>query len=482
MRGHQTHDNGREPLARAGRLAARGLASEGTWEANTTEEASGERSTAVAVPRAATDTGLDMLVLQYLRDIRRFRLLNREEERALWHRIEYEQRRARRALYTSPVALQTLTRVCRQVHDKRLPLTYIVATDTLPLHDPPTWDAHFERAVRQLQALAPHLRYPTKRRRTASESAPRRRPLRQERARLWQQWLAIWEALPLHASMADTLHGALDVASHAQPDDPALHAASCAWRRAQRALAQAQAQMLCANLRLVVSVAKRYRHRGVPFLDLIQEGNIGLMRALDKFEPRRGLKFITYAHWWVHQAISRAIVEQQSTIRLPGYLVDHRSKLQNAETKLEQRYGRSPTGQELGHALGWTPHKVATVQGIKPILVRLHEPLRDDGRRLEETLEDERISPPDTLVANTELRQHVEASLADLPEREARLLRLRFGLATDHPHSLKEIGALFGLSRERIRQLEKKALEKLRHSARGAVLADLAGVAIARQV
>jgi RNA polymerase primary sigma factor len=235
--------------------------------------------------------------------------------------------------------------------------------------------------------------------------------------------------------------------------------------------------MLRANLRLVVYVAKRYRRRGVPFLDLIQEGNIGLMRALDKFESHRGLKFVTYAHWWVRQAISRAVVEQHSTVRLPGYMVDLSTKLHNVGTKLGQLYGRAPNVQELSTELGWAPHEVEALQGVKPTMVRLHEPVGEDGRRLEEAIEDEGVPHPDRLVAGTELRQCVVASLADLPERDARLLRLRFGLETDHPHSLREIGVLFGVSRERIRQLEKIALERLRHSTRGAVLADFAGVA-----
>jgi RNA polymerase primary sigma factor len=226
----------------------------------------------------------------------------------------------------------------------------------------------------------------------------------------------------------------------------------------------------------VVYIAKRYRRRGVPFLDLIQEGNIGLMRALDKFESHRGLKFVTYAHWWVRQAISRAVVEQHSTVRLPGYMVDRSAKLHTVGTKLGQLYGRTPNVQELSTELGWAPHEVEALQGVKPMIMRLHEPVGEDGRRLEEAIEDEAAPHPDRLVANTELRRCVVASLADLPERDARLLRLRFGLDTDRPHSLREIGSLFGVSRERIRQLEKIALERLRHSTQGAALADFADV------
>jgi RNA polymerase primary sigma factor len=466
----------RTPLAYVGVHSARGLPHQGTWEEATVEEEAGERVTAIEEALEESNTEIDNLVLQYFGDIRRFTLLSREEEYALWQRIEHERRRLRRALYTSPIALQTLTRIWHQVQAERIPLPHVVKMDTLSTHDREAQYAHLERSLRELQALAPRLWQLNKRPQTIPRSAPQRRAMRQKRLCMWQKWIAIWEELRLHSSMDDAMHFALDVAYHAQPHNPALHAAYRAWERAQRELEQAKVRMLRANLRLVIYVAKRYRHRGVPFLDLIQEGNIGLMRALDKFEPQRGLKFVTYAHWWVRQAITRATVEQHSSIRLPSYMVDRRSKLRATREKLGQAYGRAPNAQELSTALGWTPHKIEALQGSKPVFVRLHEPVTYDGRRLEEAVEDERIPQPDTCVAHTQLRQRVVASLADLPEREAQLLRLRFGLDTDHPHSLQEIGTLFGLSRERVRQLEKMALEKLRHSASAAVLADFAEV------
>jgi len=466
----------RTPLAYGGVQSTRGLLRNGAWEKVAAEEETGERVTAVEEALEESDTEIEDLVLQYFGDIRRFTLLSREEERALWQRIERERRRLRRALYTSPIGLQTLSRIWRQVQAERIPLHHVVKMEALSTHDRDTRYAHVEQSLRQLQALAPRLWHLNKRPQPTPRSAPERRAMRQKRLCVWQEWIAIWEALQLHSGMYDAMHFALDVAYHAQPHNPALYAASRAWKRAQRELEQTKAQMLRANLRLVIYVAKRYRHRGVPFLDLIQEGNIGLMRALDKFEPQRGLKFVTYAHWWVRQAVTRATVEQHSSIRLPSYMVDRRSKLRATREKLGQVYGRVPNAQELSTALGWTPHKVEALQGIKPVFVRLHEPVTGDGRRLEEAMEDERTPQPDICVAYTQLRQRVVASLADLPEREAQLLRLRFGLDTDHPHSLQEIGTLFGLSRERVRQLEKLTLEKLRLSASAAVLADFAEV------
>lgn len=444
------------------------------WEEEIDTEEGGDEGTTIEPSRKDVSLETDNLVLQYFGDIRRFTLLSQAEEQTLWRRIERERERVRRALYTSPVALQTLTRMWGQVQNDGLPLQHIVETDIHAPTNPNT--QHLEHSILRLQALALCL-WPLKKcPRAAPRSAAKRRAWRQERVRLWQEWIALWEGLQLNTSVHEALQFALDVAYQARPHDPGLHVAHRAWGRAQRELYQAKTQMLRANLRLVVYVAKRYRHRGVPFLDLIQEGNIGLMRALDKFDFHRGLKFVTYAHWWVRQAISRAIVEQHSTVRLPGYMVDRSTKLQNVGAKLGQLFGRTPNVQELSTALGWAPHEVEALQGVKPTIVRLHESVKEDGRRLEESIEDEGVPHPDRLVASTELRQCVVASLADLPERDARLLRLRFGLDTDRPHSLREIGTLFGVSRERIRQLEKIALERLRHSTRGAVLADFAGV------
>ena len=266
---------------------------------------------------------------------------------------------------------------------------------------------------------------------------------------------------------------ALEDAWRAQPEDQAVQAAYRAWTRAQGELDQAKAQMMQANLRLVIHVATRYRDRGVPFLDLIQEGNIGLMRAVDKFEPRRGLRFVTYAHWWIRQAVSRAIGEQYRTIRLPSHVIERKSKLQAAATKLWASQGRAPQAQELSAALGWTSQEVEDLLiAVQPI-TQLQQLVTDDGDVLQDLLEDTQASHPDALVAEEQLRRGVEECLVHLTEREAFIVRLRYGLELHEPHSLQEIGALLSISRERVRQLEKQALSKLRRLQQSAELAEL---------
>jgi hypothetical protein len=253
----------------------------------------------------------DNLVARYFGDVRQFALLNRTQEKELWQGIEDAQTRLRRALYTSPTALATLTRLWHQVELEEIPLDQVFSDlSDLTDEDRVARLASLGETVVTLQELAIQLRKLRTRRRATSRSASKRRALRQQTIDLWQRWIVSWEAQELHVNVYQALGLALEVGLEATPHDPAMKAAHKFWQRSHRQLIQAKTQMLRANLRLVIHVANRYRGRGVPFLDLIQEGNIGLMRALEKFEHRRGLKFVTYAHWWVRQAISRAITEQ----------------------------------------------------------------------------------------------------------------------------------------------------------------------------
>ena len=424
------------------------------------------------------DPEMDSLVAQYFGDVRQFGLLTRVEEAALWQHIELLKKRERRALYTTPVCLSTLQTLWQEVVGGERLLHDVVAETTAIAGDDPAPFAPFEAAILSLQELRLRLQHlKTRKRQRINNAAQTRRAMRQMRRDLWHQWIATCEALRLQPGVHEALRHALDAALLKQPDELALRAARSGWSRASRALEEAKAKMLRANLRLVIYVAKRFRHDDVPFLDLIQEGNIGLMRALEKFEPSRGLKFVTYAHWWVRQAIGRAIVDQSRTIRLPSHVVERKSKLRAVEARLRRVDKRVPNVQDLSAELGWTPQEVEALQDTRQVMVRLHEPLAEDGRLFEETVEDEQNLDPDVVVSQRELQERVAACLKSLPDREADILRLRFGLETDHTHSLKEIGDLYGLSRERIRQLERLALKKLRSSKRGTLLADFVDVA-----
>lgn len=420
-----------------------------------------------------SDEEFDNLVARYFSDVRQFTLLKRPEEQALWETIERGQKRACRALYMAPVALPVLTQLWERVERDPHTLTDVMLQDedTTP-EAVETLILQFGKAILKLHELAIPLQYTRQQLRVPTSSHEQRQALRQEYVDLWRQWLATCEALPLHPNVHEALRNDLEQAYTTHPEQPQLRATRQAWTQAQRYLVQAKTQMIRANLRLVIHVANRYRGRGVPFLDLIQEGNIGLMRALEKFEYSRGLKFVTYAHWWVRQAISRAITEQYRTVRLPNHVVERKHKLRNAAEQLWSVHGRPPSAQELSIALGWTPQEVEELQLAVQPLVRLHQPLTEDGNMLADVLADDQATRPEDLLADEQLQQCMATCLDSLKEREAFILRLRYGVDVERPHTLQEIADIMELSRERVRQLERQAFEKLRQPHRSAMLAD----------
>ncbi len=424
------------------------------WQSTEGSDISVEADASAKPVLTDLDSETDRLIVQYFGDVRQFALLTRAEENALWQRIEHLKKRVRRALYTTPICLITLHNLRQQVAEGEHSLCHIVAETTSVVDPHPAQQAPFAASLVSLQELTRRLQSAKTRKRSCVTSPSQtRRAMRLECSALWHQLIETYEALGLQPNDYEELRLALETAFRNQPDNLAVQAAYRAWERAQRALEEAKAQMLRANLRLVIYVAKRYRNNDMSFLDLIQEGNIGLMRALEKFDPSRGFKFTTYAHWWVRQAMGRALTEQCRTIRLPSHVVERKNKLRAARTKLWQVNTREPTSQELSAELGLTVLEVETLQETRQVMIRLGEPLSEEGQRLEEVMEDEHSSNPEIVVEEREMQQRVADCLKGLPDREAHILRLRFGLGTDNCHTLREIGELYGLSRERIRQL-----------------------------
>ncbi len=236
----------------------------------------------------------------------------------------------------------------------------------------------------------------------------------------------------------------------------------------------AREHLIKANTRLVVSIAKRYMGRGVPFLDLIQEGNLGLMKAVEKYEYQRGFRFSTYATWWIRQTITRAIADQGRTIRVPVHMVDRIRLLYKTSHEMEQKLGRVPTTDELAEAIGSPTSKVEWMMRVSWLPLSLESPINGDDEDVELGMfvEDD-ITPSPIQSAYTKLlREKVEAVLDTLPPREARILRMRFGLENGRSYTLEEVGQKFGLTRERIRQIESKALRRLRHPRRSRQLRE----------
>jgi RNA polymerase primary sigma factor len=235
----------------------------------------------------------------------------------------------------------------------------------------------------------------------------------------------------------------------------------------------ARDHLIQANTRLVVSVAKRYRGNGVPFLDLIQEGNLGLMRAVDKFDYSRGHKFSTYATWWIRQAITRALSDQGRTIRLPVHMGDRIRRVHRVAQQLEQKRGQKPTPEEIAEEMNLDPHKVRWMLRVSHRPYSLEKPVgEEEDSELGHFIEDVGMPSPPEVATENLLKERMEEVLSTLTPREARILRLRFGLHNGHSYTLEEVGRKFGLTRERIRQIQMEALRKLRHPRRSRQLKD----------
>jgi len=242
-------------------------------------------------------------------------------------------------------------------------------------------------------------------------------------------------------------------------------------RRGEAMTDRTKHQLIVANLRLVVSIAKKYTNRGLQFLDLIQEGNIGLMKAVDKFEYRRGYKFSTYATWWIRQAITRAIADQARTIRIPVHMIETINKLTRTTRMLVQELGREPTVEEIAERMDMAVSKIRKIHKISQEPISLETPIgEEEDSHLGDFIEDSgSVSPIDAVIMHT-LKEHTEKALGSLTPREGQVLKLRFGIGDGTEHTLEEVGRTFNVTRERIRQIEYKALRKLRHPSRSAML------------
>lgn len=412
----------------------------------------------------------------YLYQIGKVPLLTQEEEIAIFKRVEAGEREIEQALLRSPLTVEEVLNAIEKVRQGKRELRSVVQERKQgEERNPKQIFTLFER----LAILAERARMLRKKLVHPPLPQKKMQELQKELHMQQEKMAALLQEVELKKSVLNRLKKKHQhyLTKNLEEEYPLiaaeLRACLQAIEQGEQKVKAAKEEMITANLKLVVNMSKKYIGSGLPFLDLIQEGNLGLIRAVDKFDYKRGYKFSTYAVWWIWQAISRAVADQGRTIRIPIHMTEMISKIQKASRVLYQQLGRKPTPQEIGEALDLPAAKIREALQVGKKTIHLDMPVGEGESTMSDFIENENASSPFEELLMKDLETQTDRMLGTLSEKESKVLRLRFGIGEPRNYTLKEIGEMFSVSRERIRQIEGSALRKLRHPQRRKDIEDL---------
>ena len=419
------------------------------------EEENEEAAAAEAAAEAAEEVGGADLVDTYLKSVGRYPMLKIEEEQEFVRMLEEGKAALKEIALSSPLAMPRILALGQNIKEG-----HVKAQDVLRY--PGEWRDSFETEFMRL--------YNRLKRQLAQRSVDRANATLREMSLSFREVEKIIKKIHMLGKQLERGHGAEAVKLGFDED----HLRDLVKRieREDERVKFAKDELIKANLRLVVSIAKKYVNRGLTLLDLIQEGNIGLMKASDRYESGKGTKFSTYSTWWIRQRITRAILDQARTIRLPVHLIEESTRISRIYAKFMREKGREPSAEEVAQIMGLSVVRVNEILRAIQEPVSLETPILSEEKELKDVIIDEKAASPFKTLENSEASNKIEQVLSSLTEREEKIIRMRFGIGVNSEHTLEEVGKYFNLTRERIRQIEIKALKKLRHPARSKLLKE----------